>query len=270
MNQASILKQAISRMLKPLVRILLQHGMPVNEFMELVKKAYVEVADAEFQLEGRKQSVSRISVLTGMHRKDVTRLRNQSDQQIQDDQEPFHNRAARVMSAWTCESDYVDSAGEPRVLPINGDTPSFSALVMQHSGSMTVRAMLDEMLRVKVVELQPDNMVKLVQRAYVPQNSDSQRLVYMGDAGHDLFNTLAINIDDPAANRLQLTTAFDNLPEECLPELKAFCHQQSIDLLKKLERWLAEHDRDCNPKVRGSGRYRAGLGIYYIEEPVDD
>ncbi len=258
------LHQAILKLLKPLVRILLNHGVSVNEFMDIAKEAYVDVAEQEFQIQGRKQSTSRIAVLTGMHRKDVSRYLNKI-KAPESNESQFHNRAAKVMTAWKNEAEFCDEQGNPLMLPIEGDTRSFTALVSKHSGSMTMRSMLDEMVRVKVVKIDEQGFVHLVNEVYVPQDSDPQRLAYMGEACADLLNTLSVNIEKPEANRLQLTTAFDNLPEESIPAFRVYSQKQTAKLIKNLESWLSKHDRDSNPEVVGSGRIRAGLGIYYIE-----
>ena len=55
----------------------------------------------------------------------------------------------------------------------------------------------------------------------------------------------------------------DDLPEDLLQSLI-----MTFDNVH--DRWLAEHDRDINSSVEGTGRNRAGLGIYYIEEPYED
>ena len=68
---------AIRHLLRPLVRLLLLHGVSFTIFCELVKSAYVKVADAEFKLDAKPQTDSRISLLTGIHRREVSRLRNE-------------------------------------------------------------------------------------------------------------------------------------------------------------------------------------------------
>ena len=118
--------------------------------------------------------------------------------------------------------EFLDESGEPKPLPIEGSKASFSSLITKHSGSMTVRAMLDEMIRVKAVRLDASGRAELINTVYVPEESDPQRLHYMGEASADLLSTISINLEDPTANRLQLTTAFDNLPEECIPEFKRY------------------------------------------------
>ena len=71
---STALLNAAARVLKPVVRILLRNGVPSDELTELVRKVYVDVATQEFKLEGRRQTLSRISVLTGLNRKEVSRL----------------------------------------------------------------------------------------------------------------------------------------------------------------------------------------------------
>src|SRR5699024_175288 len=90
---------AIKRLLYPLVKLLLRRKMPFGAFSDLAKQVYVDVADKEFSLEGRKQTVSRISVLTGLSRKEVKRVR---ELELAEDATVIarYNRAARVVAGW--------------------------------------------------------------------------------------------------------------------------------------------------------------------------
>ena len=65
---------AIKRLLYPLVRVLLRQGMPYGAFSDLAKRVYVDVAMQEFGIPGRKQSISRVSIMTGLTRKEVRRI----------------------------------------------------------------------------------------------------------------------------------------------------------------------------------------------------
>jgi hypothetical protein len=62
-------------MAAPLVRLLLHFGVTYPVFAELMKRVYVETAEREFALSDRDQTVSRLSLLTGIHRQDINRLR---------------------------------------------------------------------------------------------------------------------------------------------------------------------------------------------------
>ena len=67
------LTAAVARILRPLVRILLKNGISYQTFANIARNQFVEIAQKEFCVEGRKQSVSRIAVITGLTRKEVGR-----------------------------------------------------------------------------------------------------------------------------------------------------------------------------------------------------
>jgi len=261
---------ALFKLMRPLVKLLLRYGVSHSEFVEVLKRIYVDVAETEqeFRVEERKQSVSRISVLTGLNRKEVSRI-----QALPSDEEfevTTHNRAAQVVNGWLRDNAYQNSSGDPIDLPL-GDTPvSFSTLVKTYSGDMPVRAVLDELIRVGVVKKLDSGMLSLLSSAYIPQKSDSEKLVLLGVSVADLLNTLEHNIPRPLEDsRLQLTLAYDNLPEEALEEFKKMSEEHAQKTLLLLNDWLSKQDRTVNPSVSGRGRYRAGLGMYYFEESIN-
>ena len=65
------LLSAFRKLLRPLVRILIRHGIAYAEFGEVVKSVYVDCAVEDFALPGRKTSGSRVAILTGLTRKEV-------------------------------------------------------------------------------------------------------------------------------------------------------------------------------------------------------
>ena len=71
------LVQALRRLLQPLVRLLLRRQATYPFLASLLKSIYVELAEREFGIPGKAQTTSRVSLLTGIHRKDVKRLREQ-------------------------------------------------------------------------------------------------------------------------------------------------------------------------------------------------
>ena len=73
------LSAATLQLLRPLVKILLRNNVPHQTLAEWAKQAYVDVADSEFGIAGKKQTVSRIAILTGLTRKEVQRLLNQPE-----------------------------------------------------------------------------------------------------------------------------------------------------------------------------------------------
>ena len=73
--QADRLHGPLTRLLRPLVRLLIRAGVTFPALSDLLRELYVNVAEHDFALADKEQTDSRISLLTGIHRKEVRRLR---------------------------------------------------------------------------------------------------------------------------------------------------------------------------------------------------
>ena len=262
------LNTAVLRLLRPLVRVLLRNGVPFGAFSDLAKAVYVDIAARDFPIAGRKQSISRVSVLTGLSRKEVLRVQRlgtPEDHTIAD----RYNRAARTISGWVRDRDFADVTGAPSALPIDGATASFSALVKRYGGDVPMRAVLDELLRVGALERLEDGRVHLLTRAYVPGTGEEEKLDILGRDVAELISTIDHNLrEDRPYPLFQRKASYDNLPQETLPDLRALIARRGQELLEELDDWMAAHDRDLNPSVAGTGRKRASIGVYYFEGDV--
>ena len=265
-----ILAAGLRKLLRPLVRTLLRSGIPFGLFTDIAKQIYVEIATGAFQIPGRKQTVSRVAVITGLTRKEVARIQELPRADASDVAERY-NRAARVISGWVRDSRFVDDHGEPLPLPIDGDGPTFSALVREFSGDVPPRSVLDELVHTGAVEPQADGRIQLVTRAYIPRDSKADKLSILGTDTAHLIATITHNVYEADSEpRFQRTVSYDNLPVEVLPELRAMSAEDAQALLEKIDGWMATHDRDTNPDIEGSGRKRVGIGIYYFEEDFEE
>ncbi|SEH07001.1 DUF6502 family protein [Candidatus Venteria ishoeyi] len=267
------IQQALSisllRIFKSLARLVLRLGMSYEQFDELAKQAFVEVVEKDFALPKRKQTDSRIAVVTGLSRKEVKRLRNL----VKDHgQVPVqYNRAARVLNGWLRKADYLDEQQQPKVLPLEGESDSFTALVKEYGGDIPVRAVLDELLRIGAVQRDSNNHISLSKQAYIPTDNMADALVIIGTDTALLLDTLLHNFSQPAEKSyLQLKVCYNNLPAEALPVLSKLSSEEGQALLQKLNRWFALQDRDANPDVIGSGRYQAGVGIYFFAHEISE
>jgi hypothetical protein len=267
-----VLSAAVTRVLTPLVRILLRNGMSFNAFSDIARRVYVEVCMREFGIPKRKQTVSRVSILSGLSRKEVQRLLGEQAQPAETDAQESYNRAARVIAGWVRDKDFTDATGDPLALSLagGGSGASFSVLVKRYSGDVPARAVLDELLRVGAVERLEDDRIRLLSRAYIPRTSDLDKLDILGADVADLITTIDHNLQRGAEDpRFQRKVMYDNVPEESIPQFRQLSEAQAQALLEKMDEWLSQHDRDLNSSVKGSGRVRAGIGIYYFEENLE-
>jgi len=266
------LAAALERVLRPLFRIVLRNNMSFKAFLDIAKHTYVEVAAAEFRIPGKKQSTSRIALLSGLTRKEVQRLLDATATKDKDSEAgERYNRAARVVAGWVRDKDFCDAAGNPKMLALQDggaeDRATFAELVRRFSGDIPFRAVLDELLRVGVVEKFDDGNVHLKTRAYIPESGDADKLNILGTDVSDLVATIDHNIQHGVADPFfQRKVMYDNVPTEALEEFRRLSGAQAQALLERLDKWLSQHDRDTHPETTGTGRMRTGIGIYYFEE----
>ena len=266
-NQPQLLLAAIGRLMRPLIRILLRNGISFQTFADIAKNQFVEVARSEFGIEGRKQSTSRIAVITGLTRKEVTRIFRLSFPGDQKAAERY-NRASRVVSGWRRDGDFLDSEGTPAVLALSGRARTFQELVKRYSGDMPYRAVLDELVEQGVVQREGNMRVKLMERAYLPKADAAMKLHILGtDTGY-LIDTIGHNLrPGDSEPLLQRKVLYDNLPDEALLALRRRASKMGQAFLEKLDKIFSGYDRDVNPDAGGRGRNTAGVGVYYFEEP---
>lgn len=269
-KQQQVIADAILRLMRPLVRVLLRNGVSFHGFADLAKRVYVEVATQEdLTIPGRKPTVSRVAVLTGLTRKEVQRISALPGTPDPEAGERY-NRAARVVSGWVRDPDFTDPDGEPLALTPDEGARSFAELVRRYSGDVPPRAVLDELLRVGTVERGEDGHIRLFARSYIPRTSDADKFAILGTDVSDLIATIDHNMRQGAADpRFQRKVMYDNLPAEVIPKFRKLGAARAQALLEQLDKWLSQHDRDVQQTVDGSGRMRAGIGIYYFEEDMN-
>ena len=259
--------QALLRTLKPLIRLLYRFRISYGVFAEAARYVYVDTARKELLKEGKKASNSRISVVTGIPRNEITRLSEQGNLESGTNV----NRAGRVVSGWVTEKEYQDpKTGKPRDLPVEGASPSLEELVKNHSGGIPLKALLAELLDSGCVRKVEDGVVRLVLFGYLPKTDLVVKLEQVTEDVADLLDTVYNNWnEDRDNNRLQLTARCDNLPEEALDVIRTLCTEKGHVLLQEVLAQLSAYDRDQNTSVFGTGRKKAGLGMYYFESDVE-
>jgi hypothetical protein len=262
------LETAVATMLRPLFRILLRRSMSFLAFEEIVKKVFVEVAMKDFAIEGKQPSISRAAILSGLTRKEVSRLLSIPGPGEGGEGERY-NRAARVLTGWLRDAAYIDVNGMPRPLPEEGEK-SFAELVRRHSGDVPARAVLDELLRVGAVRRRDDGCVELLTRAYVPSTGVDEKLQILGTDVADLIDTIDHNIDRHGEpSRFQRKVMYGRMPASAVPAFRRVSALQAQALLERMDRWLMEHDTGIDPADPPPRAARIGLGIYCIEQPFE-
>jgi hypothetical protein len=260
-----VLYAAITRLLRPLIRVLLRNSVPFAAFEVFAKQVYVDVALSDFSIPGKKASVSRVSILTGLTRKEVQRLVARPAENHEEPAERY-NRAARVLTAWARDPEFLDASSAPKALEAVGEQ-SFATLARRYSGDMPTRAVLDELLRVGAVRQRDDGLIEPTASGYIPSRSETDKVRILGTDVADLIATIGHNIEHGTADpRFQRKVMYDSIPVSALPDFRRFSAVHSQAMLEKFDRWLAARDTDIPDDEHGAAR--VGIGIYYFEEAL--
>lgn len=265
------LKRAYRRLLNPLVRILIRNGVTAAETCELVRQVFVDAATSEeFRLPGRRLSDTRLSILTGLSRKEVHRLRHQQDISTTG---TSYSRVTRVIAGWNQDPDFTGPYGLPRPVlfeDANLETPSFTELVRRHSGDMAPRAMLDELLRTGLAEIDEDGFIRNTGRTYIPSRLDPAAIERLGRVISRLADTLDFNnhVEDPKLGRFERAVSTDiGLSEEQYKQFNAYLRQKCQQLLETLDNWLAMQEGRIGGPLRErlpKKKLMTGVGIYHF------
>ncbi|MCP5179211.1 MAG: hypothetical protein H6994_04790 [Pseudomonadales bacterium] len=259
------LMRAMRRILRPLVRILLRNGITAIVAEELLRKVYVDVAFEEFSLPGKPQTLARVSVITGLNRKEVARLHNQDA--LDDADRVWFNRAGTVLAAWMTDPGYQTDAGFALDLPFAGGAPNFSDLVKKYGGDMYPRAIADELIRLGAV-IEVDGLLRMSRRGYVPGADPAAMIDILGMDVSEFLETIDHNIQaGDGAKLLQIKVLASNLPEQYLADFNAYSKRLSLSTIDDVTGWLSA--RDAGKDNSGTdARYAAGLAVFQINRLV--
>jgi hypothetical protein len=267
------LLSAFRSLMTPLVRILLRNGISFREFAEVVKDVFVAVCARDLVIPGRRLSLSRIAIVTGLTRKEVSAI-------VRDDElrrralETNANRAAKILEAWHSDTRFLGPYGFPRDLLIEGDDPSgtFADLVKENSGDMPVRAMLDELMRVGAARiLEGGEVIRVLKRTYIPTEMTPEMIQIFSQAVRRYIETVDYNLSLKETK----SRRFDRVvyPDPGLRVVDVPAFQQEIR--EYLETVIAEIDYKTSGYQRlddleSERTTSVGVGIYFYNDEVED
>lgn len=230
-------------MLRPVARLCLRAGFGIQDFMESAKAAFVQAAQEQFAREGSKINISRISVATGLHRRDVDRVLSQGATLIEPD-----NAVSKVLTAWENNRAWLTSSGSPRVLEIDGSSQSFYSLVRGVTNDVHPSSILAQVERMGLVKRTPHGL-KLIAPAHEVTQDTTRGYSILARDVDDLALSVEQNLfERPAIPNLHARTEFDNVFEKSLPALQEWLLNEGASFHQRARATLSEHDGDIRPQ----------------------
>lgn len=265
-QRAAALLGAVRLVLRPLVKAMVARGVTLPVLVDALKALYVDVAEREFSLGDKRQTDSRISILTGVHRKDVRSLRGSERGARPRPSSP--SISATVVGRWLGDPDFLDRGGAPLVLARSGGAPSFEALVGRVSKDVRPRTILDELVRLGLASHdETSDQVALLADAFVPREGDG-----------DLLHFYKMNLHDHAAAATENLLASPDQPPY-LERVVYYSHMTpgAIDQLEARARALTTaalieiNQSALALQSAGDGAdQRFRFGSYFYRAPMSD
>jgi Family of unknown function (DUF6502) len=254
----------LGAVLEPVIRLMLRNGVSWKEFSELSRAKFVEVATADFGIRGRPTNVSRVAILTGLDRRDVTKLRKTPPATPT---QGYQTKASQILSAWHHEPDFVDAHGRPAVLPVDGEGTTFTELVRRYAPALPVIAMIKELKNAEAIEELSDGRLRPLKRVYVPSGLSVERLQLWSSVLSDVATTIEHNATRDATEPTRFERRALNLrvDRRFLPEFRELLETEGQALLERVDDWLAAHQVIGDEHEDG---IRLGAGIYHIEDRI--
>jgi hypothetical protein len=266
----SVLLSAIHRVLAPIVRIMLAHEITLPMAIELLKRVFVEVAERDFRLDSKASTDSRISLITGVHRKDVKRLRELPD--VEANLPPKISLSAQVVATWITSAQWLDENGQPRPLPRLAGTAgeaSFETLVASISQDIRPRSVLDEWLRLGVVTINESDEIVLLANAFVPKEGLEEKLAYYGHNLGDHAAAAADNVLTTSSPWFERSVHHDSLSEAQVEKLRVRATKLGMQTLTQLHT-LAAQPADENDQSQSGPKKRFTCGVYFYSTDAAD
>ena len=259
----TVLLGAVRQMLRPLVRLLIRHGVSFSEYADTAKTVFVEVARCDFHAGTKNESpISHIALVCGMSEADVEAV----SRAIAESPAPSNanlDRIGRALAGWHQDPDFTGPYGLPLELSLSADGYTFAELVRRYCSDVSASAMRDELIRVGAITVLPGERLRVLTRSYIPGETDPAGLQFMGVALRDLAETLDYNLNPSVEGgyferRVWTPMGIDQAE---LPHFDALVNQRGQEFLETLDNWLTAKETEAE-EIPASERIRVGVGVY--------
>ena len=272
-----MIASAMKRVLRPFIKLMLANDLSYTFAIDLLKTLFVEVADNEFMIDGKRQTDTRISLISGVHRKDVRRLREYSPEV--DEVVPENiSLGSQLMALWNSDPRYLDEKGIPKALPrltSGSDGETFEGLVRSVSTDIHPRAVLDEWLRLGLATVDAENLVHLQSDAFIPQEGFEEKAFFFGHNLHDHAQAAVSNMLGQQNSYLERCVYYDELSQASVDTIGEFAKKQGMKTLTEVFKVADSHAKDshandshANDSQSIDAKVRMTYGIYFYHEPM--
>ena len=271
-TKADVLQREALNLLAPLVRLLIANGVAYPQFAQALKRVFLDAARAELDSSQTRVTDSALSLLSGVHRKDVRSLGSADEMPAASVR--ALSFATQVFTRWLHDPAYRDELGQPRPLPLRARDDggaSFDKLVQAVSKDFHARSVLDELVRLGLIEIRGEH-VRVVADAFVPAEGLAESAYYVSANVRDHLAASAANLthimnqDKPPF--LEHAVFADDISKHSAGELQTLARRlwtATVNRMVETATRRVEEDRALPEEKRVM---RVRFGAFFYSEPV--
>jgi len=260
-------QSALLALLEPLAGFVLDSGISTSELQLLLRVAAVRsVAARQLALSDR-TNISGIAAATGLSRSEVAKILKIKIGHREENAEIHLQATNRILSAWHDDPKFAKSNGQPVDLPIFGPGITFESLVRKYGRGIPTRAVLDELLRTKSVEVFDGEHVRALTIVAVDRGMSPRAIKVFGDRTSDLLKTMLANMRDPNQQHFISSVWSVVSSEKMLPILRRDISSRGSDFLDEVRETLARGEDNPSGKGKSRGFAKVSVTVFYNEAP---
>lgn len=263
--------QALRRILRPIVRLLIRSGIRYDEFVDVARGAYVESAIRDTRTSSPRPTPQEVALRTSIPLQRVNHYLD--DAGALPHVKPTITRVvAETLHKWHTDSQFVGPNGVPLELEFDGNsTPNFRDLVKQVNADTSPEAVMTQLLEAGSIEQSADGRVRARSRHFIWREGSVAGIENFGDAVALLMDTLEHNTRslDASGKRLERSVFADKgLPQSLMSDFQSHARDRAATFLSDIDNWFAQFsDRRENTSDE---RVDAGVYVFlFTEVPVD-
>jgi hypothetical protein len=265
-SPSSILLNAVLAVMRPLVRLLVRQGVTYTVLIAALKRLFLDAAHAELKAAGKPATDSAVSLLSGVHRRDVRNLTRLAQSAPQPARKPV-SAASQVIGLWMSDPRFLDSRENPAKLARSGGDASFDALAASVSNDVRPRALLDELMRLGVVR-ESDDTVELLTEGFVPRAGYAEITQQFRDnlADHVAAASANLHNDQGFLEQAIFVDEISQASAHKLHKLAAQLWRQGFKTMMREAQARVEYDAKNTPASERTHRARYGSYFYSSDD----
>ena len=259
--------QAALKILSPLVSSLVQEGVTHGVLSKELKSLFAESATQILTERGAKATDSAVSLLSGVHRKDLRQM------SMSGEGETAHAPSGRAVSPlselftrWATDPLYCDEKGVPLVLSRSGNAPSFDSLAQSVTRDVHPGSLLDSLLRMNLVR-EVKSGFQLSPGGFVPQGNMRELMDLFAQNASDHLAAATFNLAQDKPRFLEHSIFADELTEGSVAQL----HGEAVTLWNGVfKQFAAQAAKKCKSDADrpAEATQRLRFGAYFYAAPM--